>query len=221
MHEPLIPTFVAATDRFPGDISALRPWQVVGQIEALVREVLDRLPDGFRRSGQVAVHDTAVVDQSAVLTGPVIVSARCRIGPGALLRAGTWLDEDVTIGPHSEIKASLIFTRSAAAHRNYVGDSIIGQDVNLEAGAVLANHFNERTDKRIFVRINGRAVATGLTKFGAVLGDETRIGANAVTTPGTLLPPHSVVPRLGLVNQLAEERVAGDQRRPDRSSLCH
>jgi len=150
------------------------------------------------------VHRSAVVHDSAVLTGPVIVSARCRIGPGALLRAGTWLDEDVTIGPHSEIKGSLIFTRSAAAHRNYVGDSIIGQDANLEAGAVLANHFNERTDKRIFVRLDGRTVATGLTKFGAALGDGTRIGANAVTTPGTLLPPGSVVPRLALVDQMVD-----------------
>ena len=109
----------------------------------------------------------------------------------------------MTVGPHSEVKASLIFEGSVAAHRNYVGDSIIGQDVNLEAGAVLANHFNERADKRIFVRVGGQAAATGLTKFGAVLGDRTRIGANAVTTPGTLLPPGSVVPRLGLVDQLA------------------
>jgi NDP-sugar pyrophosphorylase family protein len=85
-----------------------------------------------------------------------------------------------------------------------VGDSIIGQEVNLEAGAVLANQFNERTDKRIFVRLDGRTAATGLTKFGAVLGDGTRVGANAVTTPGTLLPPHSVVARLALVDQLAE-----------------
>jgi carbonic anhydrase/acetyltransferase-like protein (isoleucine patch superfamily) len=171
VHDLFISTFVASPGRFPADIGALCLWDVVGQTEVLVREVLAELPDGFRRSGQVAVHDTAVVADSAALTGPVIISARCQIGPGALLRAGTWLDEDVTIGPHSEVKASLIFARSAAAHRNYVGNSIIGQDVNLEAGAVLANHFNERADKRIFARVNGRAVPTGLTKFGAILGD--------------------------------------------------
>jgi NDP-sugar pyrophosphorylase family protein len=206
MLEMLVPRFVAVASRFPGDISALRPWQVIGQMEDLVREALHRLPDGFRRLGEVAVHHSAVIHDSAVLTGPVVVSARCRVGPAAVLRAGTWLDEEVTVGPHSEVKSSLLFTCSAAAHRNYVGDSIIGQDVNLEAGAVLANHFNERTDKRIFVRIDGQAVDTGLTKFGAVLGDGTRIGANAVTSPGTLLPPHTVVPRLGLVDQMKHIR---------------
>lgn len=175
---------------------------MVGQAESLVREVLDALSGDFRRSGDVAVHLSATIHESAVLTGPVIVSARCRIGPGAVLRAGTWLGANVTIGPHSEIKGSLVFAGSAAAHRNYVGDSIIGQDVNLEAGAVLANHFNERADKRILVRAGDQIIDTGLVKFGAVLGDGTRIGANAVTTPGTLLQPGSVVPRLGLVDQM-------------------
>ncbi len=203
MQRTLISQFVSAANRFPGEISALSPWQIVGQIDALIREALHRVPGDFHRAGEIAVHRSADVAGSAVLTGPVIISAGCRIGPCALLRAGTWLDEDVTVGPHCEVKASLFFKGSAAAHRNYVGDSIIGQGVNLEAGAVLANHFNELTDKRIFVRIGAQTAATGLTKFGAVLGDGTRIGANAVTTPGTLLPPRSVVPRLGLIDQLA------------------
>jgi UDP-N-acetylglucosamine diphosphorylase / glucose-1-phosphate thymidylyltransferase / UDP-N-acetylgalactosamine diphosphorylase / glucosamine-1-phosphate N-acetyltransferase / galactosamine-1-phosphate N-acetyltransferase len=73
------------------------------------------------------------VAPSAVLTGPVIVSAGCRVGDGALLRGGVWAGEGVTIGPYSEIKGSLLFRRAATAHRNYVGDSIIGSDVNLEA----------------------------------------------------------------------------------------
>lgn len=194
--------FVGSTDPFLRDIGGLFPWQVVGQTESLVREVLDGLSGDFRRSGDVAVHLSATIHESAMLTGPLIVSAGCRIGPGAVLRAGTWLGANVTIGPHSEIKGSLVFTGSAAAHRNYVGDSIIGQDVNLEAGAVLANHFNERADKRILVRAGDQIIETGLVKFGAVLGDHTRIGANAVTTPGTLLQPGSVVPRLGLVDQM-------------------
>jgi carbonic anhydrase/acetyltransferase-like protein (isoleucine patch superfamily) len=44
---------------------------------------------------------------------------------------------------------------------------------------------------------------TGLVKFGAVLGDGCRIGANSVTSPGTLLPPGTIVPRLTLIDQLS------------------
>jgi UDP-N-acetylglucosamine diphosphorylase / glucose-1-phosphate thymidylyltransferase / UDP-N-acetylgalactosamine diphosphorylase / glucosamine-1-phosphate N-acetyltransferase / galactosamine-1-phosphate N-acetyltransferase len=150
------------------------------------------------------------VAPSAVLTGPAIVSAGCRVGHGALLRGGVWAGEEAVIGPYSEIKGSLLLARSAAAHRNYVGDSIVGAQVNLEAGAVLTNHFNERADNQVCVRVDGQVIATGLTKFGALIGDDSRIGANAVTRPGTLLPPGSVVPRLGLVDQASTD---GDRPR--------
>jgi UDP-N-acetylglucosamine diphosphorylase / glucose-1-phosphate thymidylyltransferase / UDP-N-acetylgalactosamine diphosphorylase / glucosamine-1-phosphate N-acetyltransferase / galactosamine-1-phosphate N-acetyltransferase len=75
--------------------------------------------------------------------------------------------------------------------------------VNLEAGAVLANHLNERADRQISVSYDGNVIPTGLVKFGALVGDGCKIGANAVTSPGTLLPPGTIVPRLVLVDQLA------------------
>ncbi len=203
MSVPILSQFIAGTARCPIVIPPENPWQIVAGVQSALLSVLDELPPGYILvAPDVAVHQSASVAESAVLTGPVLLSARCRIGPGAVLRGGVWADEDVVIGPHSEIKSSLIFAGSAAAHRNYVGNSIIGSNVNLEAGAVLANHYNERIGKQVCVLFDGQAIATGLTKFGAILGDGARIGANAVTSPGTLLPPGSVVPRLGLVAQL-------------------
>jgi len=194
--------FIADAGALVPDLPQEAPWRVMGRVGDLVLAMLGSLPPEFARvSAEVAVHRSATVASSALLTGPVILSAGCSVGHGALLRGGVWADEDATIGPYAEIKGSLLFARAAAAHRNYVGDSIIGRDVNLEAGAVLANHFNERGDKQISVRFDGELLATGVTKFGALIGDGSRIGANAVTSPGTLLPPGSVVPRLGLVDQ--------------------
>ena len=136
----LLSQFIRDLGRFPVAISDESPWRVVNRIGDLVRTALGALPGEFElRSAEVAVHRSAAVAGSAVLTGPVIVSAGCRIGPGAVLRGRVWADEDVTIGPNSEIKSSLIFAGSAAAHRNYAGDSVIGRNINLEAGAVLAN----------------------------------------------------------------------------------
>jgi NDP-sugar pyrophosphorylase family protein len=204
MPETRLASFVRDLSRLPGRPPGGPPWQLIGQVEALVRDALGTLGEDFALIGlEIAAHRTATVASSAELSGPVILGPGCRVGPGAVLRGGVWADRDVTIGPHSEIKASLVFAGSAAAHRNYVGDSIIGQDVNLEAGAVLANHFNERADKSVLVTMDGNVMATGLTKFGALLGDGCRIGANAVTSPGTLLPPGTIVPRLALVDQLA------------------
>ncbi len=198
--------YVAGAHRFRADLADGQAWEAIGQVDRLVRLALSELADDFGLvSSQVAVHRTAVVANTAEISGPAIIGPGCRVGPGAILRAGVWTDEQVTIGPHSEVKGSLIFAGAAIAHRNYVGDSVVGQDVNLEAGAVLANHFNERSDKRIFALVAGEAVATGLVKFGAVVGDRCRIGANAVTSPGTLLPPGTVVARLALIDQLAPD----------------
>lgn len=83
----------------------------------------------------------------------------------------------------------------------FVGDSIIGRGVNIEAGAVIANCRNERDDKAIHVRVGREKVRIEKTKFGAVVGDGSRIGANAVLAPGTLLSPLSIVERGQLVDQ--------------------
>lgn len=119
-----------------------------------------------------------------------------------MLRAGVWVGEGAHIGGSSEVKQSIIWPRSAVAHLNSVGNSVVGEDVNIEAGVVLAVHFNERADKSIFVLIDDKKKETGVKKFGALVGDGSRIGVNAVTTPGTILKPGSVVRRLGLVEQL-------------------
>ena len=79
--------------------------------------------------------------------------------------------------------------------------AVIGQDVNIEAGAILANHYNERADDTVYVRHRGERICTGLHKFGSVVGDSCRIGANAVLSPGTLLMPHTIVRRLELIEQ--------------------
>lgn len=102
------------------------------------------------------------------------------------------------------MKSSLLFAGSRLAHLNFVGDSILGADVNCEAGAVIANFRNERKDRRIRILQDGEVIDTGVERFGAVLGDGARIGANAVIAPGALLAPSQVVPRLGLVDQSPE-----------------
>ena len=113
-----------------------------------------------------------------------------------------FLDKSVKIGPGSEIKSSIICSGTAIAHLNYVGNSIIGKNVNFEAGSIAANHYNERTDKKIQIAYKNQIIDTGVTKFGALVGDNSKIGANAVLSPGTILPKNSVVSRLELIDQL-------------------
>jgi bifunctional N-acetylglucosamine-1-phosphate-uridyltransferase/glucosamine-1-phosphate-acetyltransferase GlmU-like protein len=177
------------------------PWQITANLTSILRARLATLGSEYVINGDVAVHRLARVNASAMITGPAILSANCFVGPHALLRGGTFLDDEVSVGPGCEIKCSCIFAGSAVAHFNFVGDSILGSRVNLEAGAVIANHYNERSDRLITVTVGGQTYHTGVDKFGALIGDETKIGANAVLSPGTVLPGKSIVKRLELIDQ--------------------
>src|SRR5258706_7650406 len=186
---------------FPENSSQL-PWTIVPLIQILLIEQMKQLSSDFRVKGTIAIHRTAVVEEHAILKGPLIISQNCFVASHAYLRGGVYLGNGVSLGPGCEIKSSLVFSTSALAHFNFVGDSLIGSGVNLEAGAVIANCFNERTSREVEVLFQAKRIKTGLEKFGALVGDQSRIGANAVLSPGTVLPRQSIVKRLELVEQV-------------------
>lgn len=178
------------------------PWEIVSDIQNLIQQKIKLLSPDFRISQDVAVHKKAKIEENVTLKGPIIINEGCFVGAHAYLRGGVFLGDNSVVGPGCEVKSSIILSGSSLAHFNFVGDSIIGSYVNMEAGSIIANHFNERLDKTIFVMINKKKTAISVTKFGALVGDHSKIGANAVLSPGTLLPSQSIVKRLELVDQV-------------------
>jgi NDP-sugar pyrophosphorylase family protein len=179
--------------------ASLLPWELTQQSEAIIRQLLGTLVGSeFVIAGEIAVHLTAVVEGGATLKGPLIVGPRCFVASGAYLRGGNWVAERCTLGPGSELKSSFLFPGTTLAHFNFVGDSILGAGVNLEAGSIICNHRNERANKEVLVRSGGRLHPIGCDKFGAVVGDGCRVGANAVLAPGAVLPAGTIVARASL-----------------------
>jgi NDP-sugar pyrophosphorylase family protein len=185
-----------------GDLQDKMPWELTNNLAEIMIVKMHQLDKEYSIKDGVAIHPTAVIEQNVVLKGPVIIGKNCFIGANAYLRGPIFLDENVSIGAGCEIKQSVIFSSTAVAHFNYVGNSIVGSNVNFEAGSVAANHYNEREDKTISVLHDGKIVNTHSQKFGSLVGDRTRIGANAVLSPGTILPKYSIVKRLELIEQL-------------------
>ncbi|MCE1199151.1 MAG: hypothetical protein LWW85_09300 [Marinilabiliales bacterium] len=180
------------------------PWQIVSELPDLIARILPTLDDSYQIRNGIALHKTALLEEGVVLKPPVILGEGCRIGAHVVLRGGVLATREVTLGPGCEIKCSMLFSGASLAHFNFVGDSLIGSRVNFEAGAITANHYNEREEKQIYVALNGRCLPTGVTKFGTLAGDGSKIGANAVLSPGTLLRPGSVVGRLQLIDQTTD-----------------
>ena len=179
------------------------PWEITNNLKGIIERLLQTLSQqDYHIEGTVAIHKGASVEPNVTIREFVVIEEGSTVKAGSYLREGVYIGRGASVGANCEIKQSIIFDKSRIAHLNYVGNSIIGEDVNMEAGSVLANHFNERKDKNITVVLNGSLVSTGTTKFGSLLGDECRIGANAVLNPGTVMPKQSIVGRLTHIDQV-------------------
>lgn len=173
------------------------PWEVIAHLESLINE-LEQLVDmsEYMIKGDSIVHRSAIIENNVTMKGKIFVAEGVIIHANAYLRGPLIISKNVSIGPSSEIKNSYIGENTRIAHLNYVGNSIIGADVNVEAGAVFANHWNEKNGEEVVVHCNNSSLCTGTNKFGILLGDQSKVGANAVTDPGTILKKGSIVGRL-------------------------
>jgi UDP-N-acetylglucosamine diphosphorylase / glucose-1-phosphate thymidylyltransferase / UDP-N-acetylgalactosamine diphosphorylase / glucosamine-1-phosphate N-acetyltransferase / galactosamine-1-phosphate N-acetyltransferase len=197
----MLADYIKNIKNLPLQVQSLEyPWNITDNAKEIILEMIKGLnEEEYMINNNICIHKKATVESNVTIKGPAIISEGCFIGASSYLREGVFLDKNVTIGPSCEIKTSFIFENNSVAHMNYVGNSMIGASVNIEAGAIIANHWNERDEKEINVIWEGKTMKTGTEKFGALVGDMSKIGANAVLSPGTILKPNSTVKRLELV----------------------
>src|SRR5438477_26062 len=136
-------------------------------------------------SSNVFVGRGTIVEQGAVLKGPAWIGENCQIRSGCYVRENVVVGNGVVMGNSCEFKNSIVFDEAQVPHFNYVGDSILGFKAHLGAGVILSNVKLDHGE--ISVAAGESPIATGLTKFGAIVGDRTEIGCNAVINPGSVL----------------------------------
>jgi UDP-N-acetylglucosamine diphosphorylase / glucose-1-phosphate thymidylyltransferase / UDP-N-acetylgalactosamine diphosphorylase / glucosamine-1-phosphate N-acetyltransferase / galactosamine-1-phosphate N-acetyltransferase len=155
-------------------------------------EIRGSVADGaFVSTEGVLVAEGAVIEPTAYVGGPAI------IGPGTVVRHGAYVRGNVlagracVIGHATEIKGSILLDGAKAPHFAYVGDSILGREVNLGAGTKLSNL--KVIGKTVTITIGDEVIDTGLRKFGAIIGDHSETGCNSVLSPGVLLGKRTIV----------------------------
>ena len=139
----------------------------------------------------ISIGSGTVVEPGAYIQGPCIIGSNCQIRHGAYIRGDLIVGEACVIGHNTEIKHSILLDRASAAHFNYVGDSILGNGVNLGAGVKCANLKLDHSPISIF--FDGKRYDTGLKKLGAIIGDGAQLGCNSVTNPGLLMGRQAMV----------------------------
>lgn len=149
-------------------------------------EIRTEIPQGVHvvNSESIFIGEGTIIEPGAYIRGPCVIGSNCTIRHGAYIRGSFVCGNGCTIGHDTEIKNVIFLNNVHASHFAYVGDSILGNHVNLGAGTICANLRFDR--KLIEIKGNDFALATELKKFGAVLGDDTQTGCNSVTLPGTV-----------------------------------
>jgi bifunctional UDP-N-acetylglucosamine pyrophosphorylase/glucosamine-1-phosphate N-acetyltransferase len=117
------------------------------------------------------------------------IGKNCRIGPYARIRPGTRLASEVHIGNFVEVKNSSIAAGSKANHLSYIGDAVIGKNVNIGAGTITCNYDGANKHQTIikdnvFIGSDTQLIAPVTVAEGAT------IGAGSTITKNT--PPESL-----------------------------
>jgi len=153
------------------------------------------------------VHPSATVASSAILNGPVFLGENCKILAGAILNGPVFLGENCVVGNHALLRDCHLGRNCVAGahteicrsfvgencifHRNYLGDSILQENVSFGANACTANF---RLDgQEIFTKVKGEKTGTKRKKFGAVIGKNVRIGVGTHLMPGVKVGQDSFI----------------------------
>jgi bifunctional UDP-N-acetylglucosamine pyrophosphorylase/glucosamine-1-phosphate N-acetyltransferase len=187
-------------DRFWSDIGL--PWQLLDAnnfiLKNLKRKVLGTVEENVTLNGDVFIGEDTIVRSGSYLQGPCYIGKKNIIGPHAYIRPYTIIEDNCNVGM-SEVKNSIILSNSNIPHFNYVGDSIICENVNLGAGTKLANL---RLDEgNIKVNIKGKSTNSKRKKLGAIIGPNVKIGINVSIMPGKIIGENSEIGAHTLISE--------------------
>jgi UDP-N-acetylglucosamine diphosphorylase/glucosamine-1-phosphate N-acetyltransferase len=164
-----------------------KPWSVIDVNKALLQGMMGRTVRGDVEGnvvikGPIHIGDGSIIKSGTYIEGPAYIGENCEVGPNTYIRPYTVLCSGVKAGSSVEVKESVVMENAKLPHLNYVGDSVVCEDVNLGAGTITANfRFDEGNVK---MNVKGEKVDTGRKKLGAIIGGHVRTGINVSIMPG-------------------------------------
>lgn len=178
-----------------GGVTMLDPDQVWIGPDVVIAPDVELLPQTFLwgtttiASGSVVgpnsrLTDTTVghdclVDETVAIDAQLEDGVKC--GPRVYLRSGAHICEEAKVGTHVEIKKSTIGRGSKVPHLSYIGDTVMGEDVNIGAGTITCNYDGEHK----WPTIIGDGVFIGsdtMLVAPVTVGDGSLVGAGSTIT---------------------------------------
>lgn len=164
-------------------------------------------------SGPIVIADHAVIRPGAIITGPAYIGPHSTILDRAVIRANT------AVGPHckvaGEVSGTVFQGYSNKAHDGFLGDSWVGEWVNLGAGTTNSNLLNTYSEIICRATTDGPNERTGETFLGAIIGDHvksaicTRIMTGSILHTGSMFA--TTAPVSGTVGRFTWATDAGSR----------
>jgi UDP-N-acetylglucosamine diphosphorylase / glucose-1-phosphate thymidylyltransferase / UDP-N-acetylgalactosamine diphosphorylase / glucosamine-1-phosphate N-acetyltransferase / galactosamine-1-phosphate N-acetyltransferase len=143
--------------------------------------------------GAVYIGKNVKIEPGVYIKGPAFISANSELRHTSYIREYSYIGEKCVVGHATEVKHSFFFDGAKASHFAYVGNSILGRNVNLGAGTRLANFKLNRGKVSFTHPFTKEKINSGTNKFGAILGDNSQTGCNCVLSPGTITLPNTLL----------------------------
>ncbi len=171
------------------------PWDLL-DANKFILDRMDEKIDGIIEDnvvikGKVSIGRGTRIKSGVYIEGPVMIGKNCTIGPNCFIRNYVTLGDEVRVGNAVELKNTIIFNHTYVPHLSYLGDSVVGENVNFGAGAIMTNlRFD---NKHVKVNVKGKLIDTGRRKLGAIIGDNVKFGSHVVVNPGRKIGPNSFI----------------------------
>jgi bifunctional UDP-N-acetylglucosamine pyrophosphorylase/glucosamine-1-phosphate N-acetyltransferase len=151
-------------------------------------------PDNTWIDARAKIGQDTVIEPFTYIHGEVKIGSGCRIGPFAHLRHGTVIGDDVILGVFTEVKNATLADGVRARHHTYLGDAVIGRNVNIGAGLITANFDGQDINR-------------------TAIGDDCYIGSGAVLIAPLAIRPGAHIGAGTVVTQDSVDQATEGQDR--------
>lgn len=180
------------------------PWNMLQVLPIMLSEIKSQQIDPSAKihpsaviEGNVIIEENVRVLPGACIIGPAFIGRDSIIGNNALVR-GSSIGEHCVIGYCTEVKSSVLHS-DVWTHSTYIGDSVVGHNVSFGGGTMTGNL--RLDEEEILSTVNDDKINTGLTKFGTIIGSNSRIGVRVAINPGIKIGAGSFISSGALVEQ--------------------
>ncbi|MEN8154724.1 MAG: DapH/DapD/GlmU-related protein [Acidobacteriota bacterium] len=154
--------------------------------DSTIGKSVEIYPNSYIEASEIG--DTSVILPGSVIRGSV-VKVGAQIGPYSHLRNGVVIENGAKVGNFTEMKKTIFGKSSKAMHLSYVGDAIVGEDVNIGAGTITCNYDGVNKNQTI---IKDRSFIGSGTELIAPVTIEENCYVAAGSTINEDVPPDSL-----------------------------